>query len=50
MGVNLKKISKSGYFKKLDKSQNKVVVAEQIGWGNDVLLSKIGREIELRQK
>ena len=35
---------------KVGKSQNKLVVAEDIGCGNDIILSKIGQGNELRQK
>ena len=45
-----KEISKFGYFKNMEKSQNKVAVAEEIGCRNDIALSKIGKGNELRQK
>ena len=35
-------------FQKAVKSQNKVVVAEEKGCGNDIILSKIGQGNELR--
>ena len=45
-----KEISKFGYFKKLEKSQNKVGVAEEIGCENYIVLSKVGQGNELRHK
>ena len=36
-----KEISKFGYSKKLEKSQSKVAMAEEIGCGNDIVLSKL---------
>ena len=36
-------------FQKVGKSQDKIGVAERIGCLNDIVLSKIGRENELRQ-
>ena len=44
MEVNLIKKYNNFFFKKLEKSQNKVVVADEIGYGNDIVLSKIGLE------
>ena len=49
MGVNFIKKYKKWFFEKVWKSQNKVAVAEEIGCGIDIVLSKIGRANELRQ-
>ena len=50
-GVNFyKEWSKFVYFKKLEKIQNKVGEAKEIGCGNYIALSKIGRGHEVRQK
>ena len=38
-------VSKFVYFKKLEKSQSKVLVAEEIGWRNYLILSKVGQKI-----
>ena len=48
-GQLYKEISKIGYFQKFEKSQNKVAVAEEIGFGNDIVLCKIGWGNEMRQ-
>ena len=50
IGSIFKAIPKLGYFKKLKKSQNKVVVVKEIECGNDIVLSEIGQGNELRQK
>ena len=50
IGVNFIKNVKNCLFKKSGKSQNKVAVAEEIGYGNDKHLSKIGQEKWIEQK
>ena len=47
--ISLKNI-KILLFQIFGKSQNKVVVAEETGCGNDIVFSKIGWENDLRQK
>ena len=49
-GQFYKEISKFGYFLRLEKSQNKVAITEEIGYGNYIVLSIIGQENKLRKK
>ena len=42
VGQFYREITKYSYFKKMEKSQNKDGVAEEIGCGSDIVLSKIG--------
>ena len=49
MGVNFIKNHQNLVISKVGKSQNKVGVTEEIGSGNEIVLSKIGWGDELRQ-
>ena len=49
-GQYYKELLKFGYFKKLEKTQYKVGVDQEIGCRNDKGWSKIGQANELRQK